>query len=187
MAPHRRSLFLINRPFQLRFALYVCSWLFALSVVYPLIIYSLFDFFTRYLARDPNGPLVSNVVSMRQEVILLLVFFQIVFLVITFMISIFVSHRIAGPLYKLKNFFRQNTDGKLSPELRFRKGDHFTDIAEEYNEMLGNLRTEFKRIKDEVANAANDLDGASAGSQPDSNQLKKIVANLHRVSENIPQ
>src|SRR6185437_15171362 len=124
---YRRSIFLIDRPFQLRFSLYVCSWLFALSFVYPIIIYNLFDFLTRYLQLDPNGPGIASIQTTRKEVLFLLIFFQLIFLVITFMISVFVSHRIAGPLYKLKNFFKQNTSGKLSPELSFRKSDHFQD------------------------------------------------------------
>ena len=127
---------------------------------------------------------------MRKEIILLLAFFQIVFLLITFMISIFVSHRIAGPLYKLKNFLRQNGGGKLSPDLYFRKNDHFMDVAEEYNLMLSKLRGEFRGVREGLATAANDLDGQlssiSAGEKPDPEQIKRVVALLHEASEKVP-
>lgn len=186
MPQYRRSIFLINRPFQLRFAFYVCSWLFALSLVYPLIIYNLFDFFSRYLTRDPNGPSVAAIQSLRKEIVLLLVFFQVVFLLITFLISIFVSHRIAGPLYKLKNFFRQNGGGKLSPDLYFRKNDHFMDIAEEYNVMLSRLRAELRGAREAISMTANELDGMSAGGTPKPEQLKKLISTLHQAGEKIP-
>jgi methyl-accepting chemotaxis protein len=186
MQQHRRSIFLINRPFQLRFAFFVCSWLFALSLVYPLIIYNLFDFFARYLVRDPNGPGLASIESLRKEIIFLLIFFQVIFLVITFMISIFVSHRIAGPLYKLKNFFRQNGAGKLSSDLYFRKNDHFQDVAQEYNLMLSKLRAELRSVRETISITANELDGFAAGENVDSDQIKKLIANLHEASDKIP-
>ncbi len=183
---HRRSIFLINRPFQLKFAFFVCSWLFALSLAYPLVIYNLFDLFFRYLSRDPNGPGLAALQSFRQEIIFLLAAFQVFFLVITFMISVFVSHRIAGPLYKLKNFFRQNGNGKLSPDLYFRKNDHFQDVAVEYNQMISKLRAELRGVHETVAATANQLDGISASGKIDPEQIKKLIQELHRASEKIP-
>jgi hypothetical protein len=42
MAAYKRSIILINKDFQFRFSFYVCSWLIALSFVYPLIIANVF-------------------------------------------------------------------------------------------------------------------------------------------------
>lgn len=140
MKKYRRSIFLINKKFQLRFSLYVCSWLFALSLVYPLIISNLFDYFIRYAALDPNGPALTTLEQTRAELMWLLVFLQIVFLAVTFLISIFMSHRIAGPLYKLKKFFEEVRGGKLRQDLYFRENDHFQDLAKEFNGMVGGIR-----------------------------------------------
>src|SRR5690242_13084344 len=101
---YRRSIFLINRRFQLRFAFYVCSWLVALSFVYPFIIANLFDYFIRYMALDPMGPAMSAVLRTRHDLLSLLVIMQVIFLSLGFLISIFMAHRIAGPLYKLSKF-----------------------------------------------------------------------------------
>jgi methyl-accepting chemotaxis protein len=181
---YRRSIFLINRPFQLRFSFFVCSWLFALSFVYPVIVSNLFDYFSHYLTLDPNGPGLATIQNVREQIVILLVGFQLIFLIITFMISIFVSHRIAGPLYKLKTFFRQNGDGKLSGELHFRQNDHFKDIAQEYNLMISKLRAELRGVREEVVASANALDGiAASGGSP---ELKKIIADLHQAGDKIP-
>ena len=180
---YRRRIFLINRPFQLRFCFFVCSWLFTLSFVYPIIISNLFDYFSRYMTLDPDGPSLQAIQSVRQEIVILLLLFQLVFLIITFMISIFVSHRIAGPLYKLKNYFRQNGDGKLSGDLYFRTNDHFKDVAVEYNSMMAKLRAELGGIREEIAAAANVLDGMETAGLP---EMKKLIADLHQVSDKIP-
>ncbi|MEK6577981.1 MAG: methyl-accepting chemotaxis protein [Bdellovibrionota bacterium] len=131
---------MINRPFQLRFSLYVCSWLFALSLVYPLIIYNLFLFFLRYIITDPHSAAGENLIQMRQEVMVLLVTLQVIFLAVTFLLSMFTSHRIAGPLHKLKNHFRLVKTGALDQDVRFRKRDHFGDVADGFNEMVHGLR-----------------------------------------------
>ncbi|MGZ3688938.1 MAG: hypothetical protein ACXVBW_11590, partial [Bdellovibrionota bacterium] len=99
--PYRRSIFLINKPFQLRFAFYVCSWIFGLSICYPFIIYNLFDYFIRYLSVDPNGPGLNTLNQMRHDLLWLLFLLELVFVSFTFLLSIFLSHKIAGPLYKL--------------------------------------------------------------------------------------
>src|SRR5690348_16886954 len=98
MAQYRRSIFLVNKRFQFRFAFYVCSWMAALSFVYPLIVYNMFEYFMRYLMRDPNGPPVQALEDLRHQVMWLLIALQGIFLVVTFLVSIFMSHRIAGPI-----------------------------------------------------------------------------------------
>jgi methyl-accepting chemotaxis protein len=141
---YRRSVFLINKPFQIRFAFYVCSWLIALSFVYPLIIFNLFTYLMRYLALDPLGPAVAALETTRQELLWLLLLMELVFLSLTFLISIFMSHKIVGPLYKLGRFFREAGAGNLDQSLGFRKRDYFHDLAEEYNAMMGHIRQRMK-------------------------------------------
>jgi len=140
MAEYRRGIFLINRPFQFKFALFVCTWLFALSLMYPMIIYNLFGYFAQYMKLDTMGPALGEIESTRARVFWLLVFFQSAFVVLTFLISIFISHRIAGPLFKLSRFLDQVKAGDLSQDLYFRKKDHFKDLAVRFNEMQASLR-----------------------------------------------
>jgi methyl-accepting chemotaxis protein len=153
MAQYRRRIFIINRKFQLRFALYVCSWIAALSFVYPLIVYSMFDYFIRYLSRDPNGPSVVALQDLRDQVIWLLVALQGVFIFVTFLLSIFMSHRIAGPLYKLSRFFAMAREGNLKEELFFREKDHFQELAQDYNDTLKSIRARLDGAAAEIQRA----------------------------------
>ena len=172
MAQYRRSIFLINKPFQFRFAIYVCSWLFALSFVYPLIIYSLFDFFVRYAAADPNGPPIQALMGTRHEIMILLVLLQVTFLFISFLISIFMSHRIAGPLHKLGQFFEQAKNGDLNAKLTFRERDHFKEIAIQFNEMTQAIRTREDTV-------IQDIERALPGATPDGRAaLEHALAHL---------
>src|SRR5690242_20117115 len=104
---YRRGIFLINKRFQLRFALYVCSWLAVLSLAYPLIISNIVEYFIHYLAQDPMGPGLAVLEKTKTEAGMLLWIMEFIFLSLAFIISIFMSHRIAGPLYKLHRFLRE--------------------------------------------------------------------------------
>ncbi len=50
------------------------------------------------------------------------------------------SHKIAGPLYRLKKCFLDVAKGDLSFEMRLRKGDELTDLVDDFNSMLRNLK-----------------------------------------------
>ncbi len=182
MPPYRRSTFLINRKFQFRFALYVCSWLLALSFVYPLIVYNLFDYFVRYASLDPHGPSIQALQDTRHEVLLLLFLLQVIFLFVTFLISIFMSHRIAGPIYKLSKTLRELKNGNIDQELHFRDKDHFRDLAIEYNEMLKGLRhhfgsTDATALKNATTSLERSIETASAEAKP---SLEKALAALRK-------
>ena len=139
---YKRANFLINKKFQLKFAFFVCSWIFALSMIYPIIIYNLFEYFLK-IAADPTthagGLSVERVKAIENQVLFLLGMLQLLFLAITFMLSIFLSHRIAGPLFKLKNSLQEITRGNFDLRITFRKNDHFMELQDTFNEMVQHL------------------------------------------------
>lgn len=121
-------------------ALYVCSWVVALSFIYPLLVYNLFDFFIRYAEMDPHGPNLHLLKNARTDFLVLMGILQATYLLLTLLVSLFLAHRIAGPLHKLKILFGKVKEGDLSDDLHLRKHDHFKDVAQEYNLMLEALR-----------------------------------------------
>lgn len=133
---HKRKLILIDKRFQLRFAFYVSSWIFGLSLVYPLVIQKLLDTLVRISSLDSTGVSFQQASAARDSSITALVIFQLIYLVITLFISIFLSHRIAGPLMKLRNVFRDFSEGKAVERVRFRKSDHFHDLADDFNRII---------------------------------------------------
>lgn len=182
---YRRRIFLVNKPFQLRFTFYVCSWLFVLSLVYPLIIRSIFDYFLDRAAQNPFGPLVADIETIKRQIIWLLALMQGLFLSVTVLVSIFVSHRIAGPLYKLRVFMLKARDGNLKDELHFRTHDHFQDLAKTYNEMTDGLRATIARKMAKAATAAAQIEKAlerttdPAGRQ----ELEKAMAAIREIRQ----
>ena len=184
MTKFRRRTFLINRPFQIKFSFYVCSWIFGLSLVYPMIIYSLFDFFLGKAAKNPYGPALSEIESTRTQIFYLLVLLQLLFLLITFLVSIFVSHRIAGPLYKLKLFMAKLRDGRTE-NLTFRTADHFQDLAQSYNEMADGVQATLSRSFSGNQTMLPVLKQALASNDPA--QIKRAAESCIQILESQPK
>lgn len=137
---YKRANFLINKKFQLKFAFFVCSWIFALSMVYPIIIYNIFEYFMK-IAQAPGGSPITpeRVKSIENQILMILGVLQLLFLGITFMLSIFLSHRIAGPLYKLKRALEEVGRGNFDQRISFRKNDHFMEMQDTFNDMIQHL------------------------------------------------
>lgn len=63
---------------------------------------------------------------------------------ITFMMGILVvgmgfSHRVAGPIFALRRTIRELSEGK-DARLKLRQGDQFTDLADEFNSLVSQLK-----------------------------------------------
>jgi len=54
--------------------------------------------------------------------------------------AIFLSHRVAGPLYRLQRHLEDVGSGKDPVDVRLRKGDLFQSLAEACNKVMARLR-----------------------------------------------
>jgi hypothetical protein len=140
---HKRRNILVNPSFQLRFAIFNSSWIIGLSLMFPLLLDEAFSIITELAIQDPRGPEVAQVLAAKQDLMRNLYLFESSFILVVFALSVFLSHRVAGPLYKLDQYFREAArTGRLKGGLRFRSGDHFTEVAESYNAMVAAVQPE---------------------------------------------
>ncbi len=59
---------------------------------------------------------------------------------INFAFGVFISNKIAGPLYKIRNSINEITRGNLESDVSIRKGDMLQSHVIDYNRMVGTLR-----------------------------------------------
>lgn len=135
VSSYKRSVFLINPRFQLKFSLIVCFVILIPTLIYPLIIYDFFDLLAK------NAPEVTTkLASAKSDLILYLILIQLVITVIVLVVFIFLTHRIAGPLYKLKKHLLNIREGADISPLYFRSGDYFHDVADEVSLFLETIQ-----------------------------------------------
>jgi methyl-accepting chemotaxis protein len=71
------------------------------------------------------------------------------------LLGIYFTHKVVGPIYKMKMLLRQVGDGKLNFQGRLRKGDELQDFFEVFNTMV-------ERLKQRQAAEVEELDAAMA-------------------------
>jgi len=103
--------------------------------------------------------------------------------VLSAMAGIFLSHKIAGPIYRVKKVAEQLKTGDLSAVVRFRKGDDLQELADTLNDMIAGIKgmvSEDRKIIDRLDKMADGLKKKAGGAG-----LKKeamaAVSGLHKV------
>jgi nitrogen fixation/metabolism regulation signal transduction histidine kinase len=89
------------------------------------------------------------------------------------LLGIYFTHKVAGPVYKMKMLLKQVQDGKLRvPPGRLRKGDELQDFFDGFAAMVRELRARQQEEVDELSAAI----GAARGAGMSEESLAKISA-----------
>lgn len=150
LAFYKRSTFLIDPKFQLRFSI-VISLMFILgSLVYAFIVYDFISDLGNQYALTRLG-----VNEAAKSFLIFLIPFQFLLTSLVILTSIFLTHKVAGPLYKLKNHLLHIREGDPISPLEFRTGDNFMDVADEVSLFLewvtANQESDFKYVSEVAA------------------------------------
>ena len=141
--PYKRRHILIDR-FQYQLLLINLLYFFTILVIFsaalfvPLII----QLESSALSLSEQEAVASQFLSLHARVWPALLFAFLLFAIH----SIFVSHRIAGPLVRFRNTFKTIAAGDLSGWVTLRKHDYLGNEADVLNEMIVGLRAKIKDI-----------------------------------------
>jgi HAMP domain-containing protein len=136
----RRRNYFIEKSFQVRFILkfcilVVCGGLLTITALYIM-----------GMGSTTVSIVNSRVVVKSTSDFLLPVLIQ-TFLVVmvlvgaaTILVTLFVSHKIAGPLYRLKKAMEQLSDGDFKAEMKLRQKDQLKELADTFNTMVRKLK-----------------------------------------------
>ncbi len=135
---NRRKRLIISSGLQFR---YVGSVLFAMLFVSLVVGYFIYQNIWNVLLNESRyndwSPFLNAVKDQTDKQIFFGVAISIVLMMI---VSVYMSHKIAGPLYRLKKCLLDVAKGDLSFEMRLRKGDELTDLVDDFNEMMHSLK-----------------------------------------------
>jgi len=139
----QRRRYITHKKFQFRMIgmlllLVLLATLVTTMVNHYFLLSSIIDF-TMEHGRGPTG-MDLFIASLRPLVIILPVVF-----VLLAVIVIFISHRIAGPLYRLKMYMEKVENGDYSVKLKFRKNDSIHDVADSFNRMVDGIKDKFTK------------------------------------------
>jgi hypothetical protein len=129
----RRKIKFIDRKQQTRFAIEIL----VIMMLFPLLFFVLViipPFSTIFLGKNAEvlSSLFINQLYMIRSV-WWVVLFVLVYVVI---LSVFMSHKIFGPIYRLSQVIKQKLNGDENIHCRLRKGDYFIDFADLLRELI---------------------------------------------------
>jgi len=153
--PYVRKVLLINPKFQISFLLYTCG--IATSILLVFFTANQY-FFWKFTQKGRALGLPTDHVFFRfihdQQTMMNWIYLITAFVAFGILIysGLFLSNKVAGPLYRLKNYLKDYGDGKIDKKLTFRKKDFFLEIPTHVNEC-------FEKVEKRIS--SNEKDKAS--------------------------
>jgi methyl-accepting chemotaxis protein len=156
---YKRRIYLINKPLQFKYLFVILSTiLITIGVVYFTTFYVIWDnvinefFFVPEAAKKMGDIFVKTSELLIAPILLLTAIFSAV--------SIFISHKVAGPLYRIERVAEELGKGNLDLQVRFRKGDELHYLADKLNLMINGIKgmvVDDKNIVDNLSKIADKL------------------------------
>ncbi|MCG3205473.1 MAG: hypothetical protein KCHDKBKB_02194 [Elusimicrobia bacterium] len=109
--------------------------------------------------------------------------------VVIFALTLFLSHFVAGPIFRFEKTFEQMRDGNLGGHVRLRGHDEFKESADLLNQALSSIRNKLKKEReanDVLWIKANSLvkEWRDLGFSEQANQLDKL---FRKSKDHLPQ
>jgi methyl-accepting chemotaxis protein len=184
--PYQRRIVYIHKTFQRGFILKFCLIAFCAMSAASLLLY----FFSKnsmtatyryhHLALQQTGEAILPALIVTNLVVLLGLLF------VTAVVTLYVSHKIGGPLYRLNKSLESIGRGDLASHLRLRQHDQLTELASGLNQMIQGLNDRVRRIQAEVKELREKVQGSAWDKEEirgDTEKLHQTVHELFRTGE----
>lgn len=129
----QRRTVLIKRALQLKYVAMVFFSALIASLLVGLDVY--YTMANLLLAENPG---MSTTVGQFHTIILVKI---VLYLIIILLISLYVSHRFAGPIHRFEKSAQVVASGDLTHRVSLRTGDELLELQEEFNGMLASLQS----------------------------------------------
>ncbi|MBN2406295.1 MAG: HAMP domain-containing protein [Elusimicrobia bacterium] len=137
---YRRKSYLTEKKYQLRYTLVIISSMCVMAIIVGGLTF--WDI-------SSNLGKIQAMEILRWDAYIIRIF---LLLVATFLIGIFLSHKIIGPIRRIEEALENINKGNFSVRIKLREGDEFLKLSEEINsiaEKLNNISEKDPQVKDE--------------------------------------
>lgn len=108
---------------------------------------------------------------------------ELVSILVVAFICVFVTHTIAGPVYRMERVAKSIGEGDLTNVIKLRPKDELKDLADAMNEMTFGLRSHIQTIKENTTKAKIGLDRIKASGKADKvEDIVEALANLEKAA-----
>jgi methyl-accepting chemotaxis protein len=134
----KRTQYVVDKSIQYRYAGLILLYTFIFFIISLAIIY--FTGWKHLVEKLANVYPQAKLVEIFNAVYLRLLIGFLLLLPLSVISAILVSHKIAGPLVRVKKALRQMIDGDYNIFLRLRERDQLKDVADQINKLAASLK-----------------------------------------------
>lgn len=174
--PYRRHIFIIKRTLQFKFVAIVCLAMILTAIAVGWDIY----YTTMAMVSEQASPAVARMVANINHIIFAKLLIMIIIIGI---VSIFLSHRVAGPVYRFEKSAEVLATGDLTYRVFLRKGDELFDLRDALNRMIEQLQAKLIGDRKHIRQITSRLETLS--NQLQDTSLKEKVKTISSEVENL--
>lgn len=184
MTKQRRRTYLIKTGLQLRYMGIIISTMLMVAFGVGWIIYH-----TSWskIANTPDLTL-DKLSLIFDSVNTILLKWIVVFIFVIAILSIFVSHKIAGPVFRLEETTRLIASGDLTQQVHLRHGDELLDLQAAFNQMTDSIRNmvaKDREIIDRLVEAGNKLRSTIDKKKLEPDSIESVAKDLYDIIEEL--
>ncbi len=182
MAERKRRIYFIDRKFQVQFIMKFCLLVIIGSLITVGLLYITGSRTTTVSFENTEAVVKSTADFITPILVQTVIIVMVITGLFTIMLTLFISHKIAGPLYRLEKEFKTIADGDISTDFKLRGDDQLQNIAGSLNNMKARLKFHLNTLNisiDEMEHALNENINEEDKKQILLKNLTKIKDDLH--------
>ncbi len=185
---YRRRTYFIEREFQARFILKFCILVVLGTLLTGLVLYLLSSRSTTVIFQNLRAEVKTTADFILPILIQTIIVVTIIVGTASIILTLFISHKIGGPLYRFKKEMQEIEAGNLNSDFRIRKTDQLRDIASGLNTMIESLRQAHLDLKKQwqiLMNSWKEMikKGVPEDKSRDIQQIDRIIEDVGRRLE----
>lgn len=178
----KRKQYIVSTRFQMRYVGQILLLVFLTAVLCSYVVYytSMISLGEKLSNVYPQGRLVSIVKAVNFRILLSIIFVS----PLVALIGIFLSHKIAGPIYRMERFVETMRAGDLTGKLALRQGDELIALAngiDALNEQLRAKTTERKQQLEAIAMELSHLKSGRHSHQESTDAINTLEGQVRRM------
>ena len=176
---YKRKCYFIDKDFQTKFIVKFCAIVIISSLLIGYLIF-IFSQASTTVAIENTKVAVKKtsdfILPVILETILIVTAFSALAVAI---LTLFISHKISGPLYRIKREIDVLKEGDLGRNFNIRSKDQLQDLAKSLNEMCICLRQNYASLKEKNKKLKNYLEDKNYCPSPsDKEELTRLLAEI---------
>ncbi len=173
----KRSHYFVKKEFQTKFILKFCLLLLAGIVISTGLIFLFSQDSLTSSFQDSKLVIENTALAILPTVIYTSLITLGLLTIATIIVTLFISHKIAGPMFRFEKELQEIGDGDLTKKVSLREKDQAGEMAECINNMTASLRDKIILIK-------TSLDGILESARKQ-NASKELIEELENLQRNI--